>query len=316
MARFFHPSQPIRDKWPNDDKRRLAGVLVTGEGMRRVNHREQMCYLVRIDDLGEDILFHIVKKNFKITQAPLVPFPSKARTHAAAATGDAVNPDHSSNHNTTANIEGGLSRAATREEIEQLRQQGITVDDDNEPAPENAQAPVGGAAPPNGTWEKPQYCCRRANVQFSDQTGRFVHHRWDEVAEMDELQLFRMCFPEKWIVDSVMPETNKNLGKPMDLHEFYVWLGCIFFMSCYLGIEDRDLWWSTKPVDMFDGAPFRLNEFMTKSRFRDIMVAMRYTSKEAPLLFVDRFHEIREMVEAFNDHYQTKVEVGTFFIMC
>ena len=85
MARFFHPSQAIRDKWPNDDKRRLAGVLVIGEGMRRVNHREQMCYLVRIDDLGEDIVCHIVKKNFKITQAPLVPFPSEVTTHAAPA---------------------------------------------------------------------------------------------------------------------------------------------------------------------------------------------------------------------------------------
>ena len=161
--------------------------------MRRVNHREQMCYLVGIDDVGEDIVFHIVKKNFKITQAPLVPFPSEVPTHAVP--GDAVNPDRTSNRNTTANIEGGLSRAATREEIEQLRQQGITVDDDNEPAPENAQAPEVGAAPPPGIWEKPQYCCRRA-AQFSDTAGRFVHHRWDEIAEMDELQLFGMCFPE------------------------------------------------------------------------------------------------------------------------
>jgi hypothetical protein len=59
--------------------------------MRRVNYREQMCYLVRIDYVGEDIVFHIVNKNFKITQAPLVPFPSKVSTHAAAAVpGDAV----------------------------------------------------------------------------------------------------------------------------------------------------------------------------------------------------------------------------------
>ena len=121
--------------------------------MQHVNHREQMCYLMRIDDLGEDIVFQIVKRNFKITQAPLVPFPSEVRTHAAAAVlGVPVNPDRTSNRNTTANIEGGLSRAATREEIKQLRQQGITVDDDNEPAPENAQAPVVGPEPPTGTW--------------------------------------------------------------------------------------------------------------------------------------------------------------------
>ena len=77
MARFFHPSQAIRDKWPNDDKRRLAGVLVTGEGMRRVNHREQMCYLVRIDDVGADIVFHIVKRNFKIHRRLWCPFQAR-----------------------------------------------------------------------------------------------------------------------------------------------------------------------------------------------------------------------------------------------
>ena len=38
MAWFFHPSQPISDKWPHNEKRRLTGVLVTGEVMRLVNH--------------------------------------------------------------------------------------------------------------------------------------------------------------------------------------------------------------------------------------------------------------------------------------
>jgi hypothetical protein len=91
--------------------------------------------------------------------------------------GDAVNPDRSSNQNITANIEGGLSHAVTREEIRQLYQQGITVNDDNKSVPENAQAPVSGAAPPPGTWKKPQYCCRRANANFSDQACKFVHHQ-------------------------------------------------------------------------------------------------------------------------------------------
>ena len=49
MARFFHPSQTIRDKWPQDDKRRLAGLLVVGEGVQWVQHKDQMCYLVHIN---------------------------------------------------------------------------------------------------------------------------------------------------------------------------------------------------------------------------------------------------------------------------
>ena len=212
--------------------------------------------------------------------------------------------ERESTQNVVCNIEGGLSRAATREEIEELRRQGITVDDDNEPAPENAQPPVPqGPAPPPGNWEKPTYCPRRANSDFSDQEGRFINHRWDAIADYDELDLFRMCFPEEWIVNVLIPMTNKDLVKKMDLQEFYVFLGCIFFMACYEGIPDRKMWWSTQPIDMFVGAPFRLNAYMSRNRFDAIMHALRYTNKEAPLLFLDRFHEVRQMIDAFNDHY-------------
>ena len=51
-------------------------------------------------------------------------------------------------------------------------------------------------------------------------------------------------------------KTNKNLNKIMDLQEFYVWLGCIFFMSCFQVIKDRDLWWSSKAIDMYFGTLF------------------------------------------------------------
>ncbi len=79
MACFFHPSKPIRDKWPQDNKRRLTGVLVTGEAKRRVARRDQDCYLVCIPEIDDGREFHIVKKNFKVDQAPPSPFESKAR---------------------------------------------------------------------------------------------------------------------------------------------------------------------------------------------------------------------------------------------
>ena len=126
------------------------------------------------------------------------------------------------------------------------------------------------------------------------------------IAEYDELRLFRMCFPEQWIIDVLIPATNKELVNKLSLQEFYVFLGIIFYMACFNGIEDRELWWSTKPVDMFSGAPFRFNGFMTYSRFRDIMSAIRYTDKPMPLLFNDPFHEVRQMIDAFNDYYATE----------
>jgi hypothetical protein len=41
----------------------------------------------------------------------------------------------------------------------------------------------------------PTYCPRRANNDLVDSPGRWVHHRWDEIVEKSELDIFRMCMP-------------------------------------------------------------------------------------------------------------------------
>jgi hypothetical protein len=63
-------------------------------------------------------------------------------------------------------------------------------------------------------------------------------------------------------------------------------------MSCFVGIDNHSDWWSTASIDMMSGAPFRLNSFMTRKRFDEIMSALKYTDKEAPMTFIDRFHEV------------------------
>ncbi len=258
---------------------------------------------MHINDFDDGSVFHIVKGKLRIDQAAAVPFVA-ARTPANVP-GEAVNPDCVAQTNVRVNIKGRL-RIEMREETEQLRQQGITVDNDNEPAPENAALQrLSDKIYAAGRWEKPIVCPRCASG-FVDANGKFKNSWWDEIADFNELALFRICFPKKWIVKTVIPKTNKTLDKPMDLQEFYVWLGCIFSMSCFQGIEDRDLWWSSKPVDLFEGAPFCLNEYCSKGQFNDIMTAICYTSKDAPLMFVDRFHKVREMIDAFNDHYSTE----------
>ena len=34
------------------------------------------------------------------------------------------------------------------------------------------------------------------------------------------------------------------------------------------------------------------------------MQALRYTDKEEPLFFMDRFHDVHQMIDAFNEHYE------------
>ena len=49
---------------------------------------------------------------------------------------------------------------------------------------------------------------------------------------MTDLSLFRMTFPEQWVRDLLIPATKKEIsGGNITLKEFYVFLGCHFFMA-------------------------------------------------------------------------------------
>ena len=116
--------------------------------------------------------------------------------------------------------------------------------------------------------------------------------------------MFRMCFPDNYIWEVVVPMTNRYIDGPnMTLQDFYVWMGCHFFMEGFEGIEKNKMWWLEKTIDMFEGAPFSLSEYMSGRRFQNIGTSIRYTKIESPA-FLDRFHDVRQMIEYFNDHYE------------
>ncbi len=116
MALFFHPGKLIRDKWPQDNKRRLTGVLVTGKAVQHVYKRDQDCYLVRITEIDDGREFYIVKRNFKVDQPPPSPFEREARQQPEP-TPAANNTERGSERNAVPNVDG-RSRNLTREEIE------------------------------------------------------------------------------------------------------------------------------------------------------------------------------------------------------
>ena len=124
---------------------------------------------------------------------------------------------------------------------------------------------------------------------------------------MLELDLFRMCMPKDFIRNAFLPATtNMHLSQHLSMQECYKWLGCQFIMCCFQGIADHKLWWSQDSVDMYSGAPFHLNGFMTRNCFPDITAKICYTDKVTPTVandgYVDRFHKVQQMLEAFNDH--------------
>ena len=53
---------------------------------------------------------------------------------------------------------------------------------------------------------------------------------------------------------------------------------------------------------MFEGAPFRLLEYISGRRFQNICGAISYTNIESPA-FLDWFHDVWQMIDDFNEHY-------------
>lgn len=132
---------------------------------------------------------------------------------------------------------------------------------------------------------------------------------WPIIAEMDEIQLFMLCFPMDYLKNTVLPETNKYVSQEITLQEFFVFLGCLFFMACHPFDGKRDVWWSKDPISPKHGAPFRLNDYISRNRFKEIMQSIRYTNKPQPA-YPDKFHDVREMQDAWNNHMETNYSPG------
>ena len=142
-----------------------------------------------------------------------------------------------------------------QDDITKLHQQGIEVDDDNEPAPENVgEQPAIDVS--NLEWLKPIIFPRRADSNVIDNGGMWRYHTWNVVSQMTKLELFWLAFPEQYIKDHVIPATNTKITHKITLSEFYIWLGCNFFMACFKGMANREDWWSKSEIDMRNGAPF------------------------------------------------------------
>ncbi len=62
------------------------------------------------------------------------------------------------------------------------------------------------------------------------------------------------------------------------------------------------------------GLHFWLSAYMSKVRFVDITSAIQYMDTADPLLFVNKFHKVRQMIETFNEQYAR--EFSPAWIIC
>ncbi|KAL7476887.1 hypothetical protein ACHAW6_002716, partial [Cyclotella cf. meneghiniana] len=124
---------------------------------------------------------------------------------------------------------------------------------------------VAGTTAPTGTWEELRTCPCRGDQNVTNTKGRFVAKPWTTFGEMDELALLCMCFPESFLRKTIVPAMNDHIqGASMMLSKFY---------------------------------------FMSQNRFMTIDSALQNTQNPTSTEFVDKFHDVQELIDAFNDHY-------------
>ena len=159
-ARFFHPSERIRQQYPNTHARhRCENVIILGKEQHKVRRKMQVCYKCRIPDIDDGTEFFIVCSNFKVEVEGAHHFVDEAAVAGPPAAVDEHLIERVSATNHGSNITGDA------EDIANLRAQGIEVDNEDV-LPENDVQPPAAApneAPtPVGQWKKPTICPRKA----------------------------------------------------------------------------------------------------------------------------------------------------------
>ena len=175
------------------------------------------------------------------------------------------------------NVNGGLSQ-----DIAELFQQGVELENNNEPYPENSH-PSAPETHTIGQWLTPIIFPGRTYVNCHNTKGVWRLHSWPNVYEMTDIYLFRIAFSDQWVRDVLIPATNKEIsGDNITLQELYVYLGCPFFMACFEGIYDWRLCCSPKPVSIREVSPFWMQKYMALCRFISITSATRFTNMPSP----------------------------------
>ena len=119
------------------------------------------------------------------------------------------------------------------------------------------------------------------------------------------LQIFELFFFTSFVKDVIILETNKRLinngaHRELSYGGFLRWLGIWLLMGTING-PDRMDFWSIMETNRFRGAPFCLNDLMSKKQFEDILKSIFYTNQDA-LPYTDKFWEVRQMVDEWNSN--------------
>ena len=299
LIRFIHPSEHIRRIFPNPVAgQRLSDCQTIRQEMKKVSRKDQLVLVVHHDDFktedGDFIDLYAVKRYWKVHKGGDEDLRfDVASTNDGGAQGEEMLP-------LPAAVDDYIN--GERVNVVEALQDVVEIDDDNEPAPENVPRNNDNNTGVFGEWGHTGFCHRR--IQNMPNSPAKIIFNIDPTTDDIYLQLFEGLFPANFL-DKMVTEINKKIsGDPVTYGELLKWIGMWVLMSTVDG-SDRRSFWSTRDIDIFEGAPFRLAAFMSRNRFENILNNLVYTSADPPA-FRDPFWEVRWMLQCWNDNMAEK----------
>ena len=184
-------------------------------------------------------------------------------------------------------IEAGVFNASSQaEDIALVRNQGLDVDDDMEPAPKHfpwVETPAADTLFEGQTqgWD----VIDRRSVVAQNQNEPSLKNGWTPQS-LSYIDIFLHSIPAKFSIIVLLPSTSRATKEadidPLTYGDLLHYLGLWVFMST-CSVWKREDFWSVTPLDQeANVCPCRLGEFMSSRRFDAINRELRFTNTNPP----------------------------------
>ena len=244
LKRFLHSRPDIVNKYPNSVfSDCLNNLLAIRKEKKTVNRKEQWCIIFRHDDFPNKEIYCVERYCKVLKEGPTGQF--FALDNADLAPTIAEEEPETGLIETPTTIPGGN----VNDDIVRIRMQGLEVDDDNDPAPENIPTAtnIPSDSPFTGwTGSTNGFDNRRSN-NHKYKGPRMISPRISN-SKLTFSLTFLLCY---YIKTVLIVETNKTLeGHALTFGEFLVFLGLWYLMATVSGCNCKQFF-SSQPVNIF-----------------------------------------------------------------
>jgi hypothetical protein len=261
FVRFLHPSTLIRAKYVNDYKdARISDLNVVGREVKTVSRKLTDCALVQHNDFPGEIL-HIALKKLRVDQEG-----PETEVWGAENEGEGGEAQEAQEIERENPLQETVARHRVNSEegsTAALRAQGIEVDDNNEPAPENVPAPDEHQIEIFSTNWGFEGIDFRKQLQSQNVNASLNGMTRDASSLLNPLQLFLLFFPIDHVKDVVIKSLNERHDLELSYGEFLVYLGLRFLFATCQKCDLKEFW-SKEAPSIWSAAPFRVNIYMPR----------------------------------------------------